>query len=169
MRADLELAVIGNCAWGGLLDACGRLVWACLPRFDSDPIFPALLDDGDDQGGSFTIELVDLASSEQSNDGHTAIGVTVLRDAAGNALEVRDFAPRFSNFGRFYRPAMFVRRLRVLRGEPRIRIVLRPRCGYGAQRPATSRGSNHLRMITFEWVGLITTATRLSRGWGDAF
>ncbi len=41
--SGLDLAMIGNCTWGGLLDARGRLVWACLPRFDSDPLFPALL------------------------------------------------------------------------------------------------------------------------------
>jgi GH15 family glucan-1,4-alpha-glucosidase len=43
---------------------------------------------------------------------------------------------------------MMVRRVRPLSGEPRIRIVLRPRCDYGAGRPAITRGSNHLRYVT---------------------
>jgi GH15 family glucan-1,4-alpha-glucosidase len=145
---SLDLAVIGNCTWGGLLDGRGRLVWACLPRFDSDPMFPALLDAASDHDGSFTIELMGLASSEQRYDGHTAILVTELRDRAGNALEIRDFAPRFVNHGRFYRPTMLVRRLRPLRGDPHIRIALRPRCDYGSQRPSLTRGSNHLRIVT---------------------
>lgn len=30
---DLNLAVIGNCSYGGLIDRNGRLVWSCLPHF----------------------------------------------------------------------------------------------------------------------------------------
>ena len=44
-RPTLDLAVIGNCSWAGLIDAEARLVWACLPRFDADPVFCALLDE----------------------------------------------------------------------------------------------------------------------------
>jgi len=162
MQADLDLAVIGNCAWGGLLDARGRLVWACLPRFDSDPLFPALLGDAPDHDGSFSIELVEFASSEQRYDGHTAIVVTVLRDRAGNAVEIRDFAPRFVNHGRFYRPTMLVRRLRPLHGDPRVRIVLRPRSGYGAQTPSFTRGSNHLRIVAPDVTLRLTTDAPIS-------
>jgi len=139
---SLALAVVGNCAWAGLLDRRARLVWACLPRFDSDPIFPALLDDRPGHDGTFTVDLVDLEESEQHYDGNTAILVTVLRDRSGGALELRDFAPRFSNHGRMFRPTR-----RPLRGEPRARIFLRPRCGWGAQRPGATRGSNHLRFV----------------------
>jgi GH15 family glucan-1,4-alpha-glucosidase len=157
MQQSLELAVVGNCSWGGLIDRCGRLVWACLPRFDSDPLFPALLDDAPGHDGSFAIELVDQVASEQRYDGNTAILVTILRDRKGNAVELRDFAPRFANHGRFYRPTMLVRRLLPVRGEPRIRIILRPRCGWGAQRPATTRGSNHLRFVTPDLTLRLTT------------
>ena len=157
MQPDLELAVIGNCTWGALIDSRARLVWACLPRFDSDPLFPALLDAAPEHGGSFTIDLLDFESSEQSYDGNTAILVTVLRDRAGNALEIRDFAPRFVNRGRFYRPTMLVRRLRPLRGDPRIRILMRPRYGYGALRPSLTRGSNHLRIVTPDQTMRLTT------------
>ena len=38
--------------------------------------------------------------------------------------------------------------MRPISGEPRVRIVLRPRCDYGAGRPAVTRGSNHLRYVT---------------------
>src|SRR5512145_1785361 len=82
MTQSLDLAVIGNCSWGGLIDGSGRLVWACLPRFDSDPFFPALLADGPDHEGTFTVELVGCVGSEQHYDGHTPILVTTLRDAA---------------------------------------------------------------------------------------
>jgi len=126
MDADLDLGVIGNCAWGGLVDRHGRLVWACLPRFDSDPLFPALVAGGSDHDGAFAVELLGLESSEQRYEGSTPILLTTLRDGAGSALEVRDFAPRFVNFGRIHRPTMLIRRIRPLEGEPRIRIVVGP-------------------------------------------
>ncbi len=155
--SNLNLAIVGNGTWGGLLDGEGRLVWACLPRFDSDPIFPALLDpDGADEG-VFAIELDRMARSEQHYDGNTAIVVTVLEDDAGNALEIRDFAPRFVNFRRMFRPTSLVRRLRPLRGAPRIRVVVRPRCGYGAARPEITRGSNHLRFVMPDLTLRLTT------------
>src|SRR5262245_19818750 len=117
--SGLDLAMIGNCTWGGLIDVSGRLVWACLPRFDSDPLFPALLDgDGRDEGVSAT-ELVGHVAGDQHYDGTTPILVTTLRDASGSAIEIRDFAPRYQTHGRFYRPTMMVRRVRPLTGEPR--------------------------------------------------
>lgn len=162
MSQNLDLAVVGNCSWGGLIDASGRLVWACLPRFDSDPIFPALLDERPDGDGSFAIELLDLAASEQHYDGNTPILVTTLRDRAGAEVEVRDFAPRFEHYGRMYRPTMLIRRLRPLRGAPRVRIVLRPRCGYGAQHPAVTRGSHHLRFVAPGLTLRLTTNASIS-------
>jgi len=160
--SNLELAVVGNCSWGGLIDARGRLVWACLPRFDSDPLFPALLDERADGDGSFAVELADLASSEQRYDGNTPILVTTLRDRAGGAVEVRDFAPRFQQHGRMFRPTMLVRRVRVLAGDPRVCISLRPRSGWGAQLPVLTRGSNHLRLVTPDLTLRLTTNAPIS-------
>jgi GH15 family glucan-1,4-alpha-glucosidase len=160
--SGLDLAMIGNCTWGGLVDPRGRLVWACLPRFDSDPLFPALLDGDDRSDGVFAIELENLVASEQHYAVNTPILVTTLRDASGGAVEIRDFAPRYQNHGRFYRPTMMVRRVRPLTGEPRIRIVLRPRCDYGAGRPAMTRGSNHLRYVTPQLTLRLTTDAPIS-------
>jgi GH15 family glucan-1,4-alpha-glucosidase len=146
--SGLDLAMVGNCAWGGLIDTHARLVWGCLPRFDSDPLFPALVDGDGVDDGVFAIALEGVKGTEQHYDGNTPILVTTLRDGAGGAIEVRDFAPRFSNHGRYYRPTAMIRRVRPISGEPRVRIVLRPRCDYGAGRPAITRGSNHLRYVT---------------------
>ncbi|MEZ4292479.1 MAG: glycoside hydrolase family 15 protein [Myxococcota bacterium] len=145
---SLELAVIGNCTWAGLLDERARLVWGCLPRFDSDPVFCALLRGDDRESGVFAIDLLDFAASEQRYDGNTAILHTILRDRHGSAIEITDFAPRFANFGRTYRPTMIMRRVRPIAGEPRIRILLRPLGNYGREVPETTRGSNHVRWVT---------------------
>ena len=43
---DLDLAVVGNCIVAALIDRQARIVWMGFPRFDRDPIFCRLLDDG---------------------------------------------------------------------------------------------------------------------------
>jgi GH15 family glucan-1,4-alpha-glucosidase len=161
-QPSLELAVVGNCTWGGLIDPMGRLVWGCLPRFDSDPIFCALLGEEVADDGIFAVDLLNAVETEQSYVRNTAILRTVLRDSAGGAVEIRDFAPRFRNHGRMYRPTMLVRRIRPLSGEPRIRIVLRPRCNYGADQPTITRGSNHIRFVTNDVTLRVTTDAPIS-------
>jgi len=52
-----ELGLIGNCQIAALVDRRGAVVWACLPRFDSPPLFGALLDAA--AGGHFTIGAAD--------------------------------------------------------------------------------------------------------------
>ncbi|GIX31743.1 MAG: glucoamylase [Porticoccaceae bacterium] len=159
---DLELGVVGNCAYAALIDRRGEVVWCCLPRFDSDPLFSALLQ-GENPGpdGVFAIELVDFHHSEQRYEKNTAILVTRLVDRHGNALELTDFAPRFVHYGRIHRPLTLMRKL-VPRGAPRVRIRLRPAARRGTGRCATTRGSNHLRYLTEEGAWRVTTTLPLS-------
>lgn len=145
--SDLDLALIGNCSIAALLDRHARLVWCCLPRFDGDPTFCALLNGGRAENGIFEVELLDLAHSEQSYRRNSAVLVTRLYDQAGGAIEITDFAPRFKRFGRLFRPMMIVRQLRPLAGAPRIRIRLRPVYDFGQQRAYMTRGSNHIRFV----------------------
>ena len=145
--SSLDLAVIGNCNFAALIDREGRYVWSCLPRFDGDPAFCALLDGESGRGdfGFFDVVIEDFDRAEQSYVNNTAVLVTRLHDRTGAAVEITDFAPRFHQLGRFYRPTMTVRRLRPLAGNPRIRVRLRPAMNYGALRPTVTHGSNHVR------------------------
>ena len=145
----LDLALIGNCAVSALVDARGRIVWCCMPRFDSDPVFHALLGSatGDPDDGLLAVELEGMTHSEQAYDPGTAIVRTRLYDTSGQGIEIADFAPRFVLHGRSFRPAQLVRRVRPLNGHPRIRIVVRPRGDWGSQSPTLTRGSNHLRFV----------------------
>jgi GH15 family glucan-1,4-alpha-glucosidase len=149
-RTDLALGVIGNCAFNALIDAHGRIVWCCLPRPDGDPVFHALLA-GDAQAtalrGAFSIELEDVASSSQRYLRNTAILITELVDHSGNRVRITDFAPRFRDRGRVFRPLLVIRRIVPVSGRPRVRVVLRPAFDYGATQPALTRGSNHLRYV----------------------
>ena len=110
MTSTLELSVIGNSTISALLDKDARIVWACFPRFDGDPTFCALLNNGgEDETGSFNITLFDQVRSEQQYRRNSAIVVTTLFDDNGSAVEITDFAPRFKQFGRVFRPTMLVR------------------------------------------------------------
>jgi hypothetical protein len=163
-QASLELALIGNCAIGALLDQRGAVVWCCMPRFDSTPVFDALLRsaEGLPLDGSMAVEVEDLDRMEQAYDPGTAIVRTRLWDVHGQGLELVDFAPRFVNRDRVFRPAQLVRRLRPLAGHPRIRISVRPHGGWGAVRPATTRGSHHLRFVMPECTLRLSTSVPLT-------
>lgn len=145
-EATLDLGLVGNGSFAALLDKRGRVVWGCLPAFDGDPTFCALLSPKR-EGGDYAVELEDFAESEQHYLPNTAVLRTILRDSRGNAVEITDFAPRWHRHGRFYRPVMLVRRVRPLLGHPRIRIRLRPLADYGASQPETTWGSNHIRYL----------------------
>src|SRR5690606_17436229 len=94
-----------------------------------------------------SIDLQDFHHSEQQYIPNTAVLVTKLHDKHGNSLEVVDFAPRFKQYGRTFRPIVLVRKIRPLAGAPRIRIRLRPTYGIGKQALPCFDGSNHITYI----------------------
>lgn len=144
LTQNLELGVIGNGCIAALIDDKARIVWACLPKFDSDASFCALLSP-QREGGDWTIELLDFDRAEQHYEPNTAILVTRLYDHHGGAIEITDFAPRYRTNGRLFHPVMLARQVRPLAGSPRIRVLMRPLCGYGSEQATTTSGSNHLR------------------------
>jgi GH15 family glucan-1,4-alpha-glucosidase len=161
--STLDLAVIGNCQIAALLDSRARVVWSCLPRLDSDPAFNSLLSDQDSpELGCYELQLRDCVRSEQHYEDNTAILVTTLYDARGGAVRIRDFAPRFQQFGRSFRPVMLVRTLEPLAGSPRLRLRLRPSHDWGGGRPATTFGSNHVRFVSPEFTLRLTTDMPIS-------
>lgn len=153
---NLDLGVIGNCSFGALVDRQARVVWSCLPAFDGDPAFCRLLSPRLD-GGEFSIELEDFQESEQAYVPNTAILRTVLRDGKGGAIEIIDFAPRWRNHNRFYRPVSIVRQVRPLSGAPRIVVRARPLADWGARVPESTWGSNHIRWLLPDFTLRLTT------------
>lgn len=145
--SGLDLGLIGNCSVSALVDAHARMVWACLPRFDGDPVFCALLGGDQGEGGVFAVELRGLTRVDQRYLRNTAILVTTLHDGNGGAVEITDFAPRFRQYGRMFNPMSFVRRVRPLAGSPVVTVRLDPRHDYGAGVPGRTVGSNHVRYV----------------------
>ncbi|QHE84235.1 glycoside hydrolase family 15 protein [Hydrogenophaga sp. BPS33] len=145
--ASLSLGMVGNCAFSALIDPHGRVVWSCLPRFDGDPVFHALLGGDDREQGSFAIEIENLAEATQRYEHNTAVLITELWDRDGNGLSITDFAPRFRSRGRYFRPTQLVRRVRPIKGTPRVRISMLPRFDWGRETPTITSGSNHIRYV----------------------
>jgi len=161
--SNLDLAIIGNCSFSALVDSSARIVWACLPRFDSDPRFCSLLNNSqEDAQGVFAVDLQDMTESRQHYRHNSAIVETVLRDGNGSSILVTDFAPRFKQYGRVFRPATLVRQVSLLSGTPRIRIRVRPVSGYGQHRPEITHGSNHVRYVMADMTLRLTTDAPVS-------
>lgn len=160
--STLDLAVIGNCGFGALLDRRARLVWCCLPRFDGDPVFSSLLGGKKPDKGFYDVELENFARAEQSYRRNSAILDTRLIDRHGGAVEITDFAPRFKQYNRVFRPNMLIRHVRPVAGTPRVTIRLRPTYAYGAHVPQMTRGSNHIRYVAEDMVLRLTTDAPIS-------
>ena len=156
---SLDLALIGNGAIGCLVNAQAEIVWGCFPRFDGDPVFCALLQErtGEEGFGFFDVELVGHARHEQQYLVNTPILVTRMYDHAGGCIEVRDFSPRFRQYGRMFCPMMLVRQIRKVAGNPRVRVRLRPAHDYGRYQSGTTSGSNHVRYVSPSLVLRLTT------------
>ncbi|TCD02240.1 glycoside hydrolase family 15 protein [Erythrobacteraceae bacterium CFH 75059] len=156
-RPTLDLWPIGNCQASALVDASGAVVWACIPRVDGDPVFCALMNGDNRDDGIWRVELEHQTAVSQRYERNTALLVTRLEAADGSAVEVRDFAPRFENAGRIYRPVALARTIRAVAGSPRLRMVITPMARYGAARAEFTYGSNHIRFLTHEYPMRLTT------------
>lgn len=154
---SLELWPIGNCQVSGLVDETGALVWGCVPRVDGDPVFSALLNGSQRDAGIWRFELEGQSSSSQEYIRNTPNLVTTLEAEDGSAVQVLDFCPRFERSGRMYRPVSYVRIVRPLRGNPRIRVVLKPTKNYGAGIADSTNGTNHIRYLTGENILRLST------------
>src|ERR1039457_565159 len=100
MRLE-DLGLIGNCQFSALVHNSGEIVWCCLPRFDSEPVFSTLLDSED--GGRFRIGPAGAEPGSQRYVANTNILETTFTTSTGS-FKVIDFAPRFMHLSRAFRP-----------------------------------------------------------------
>jgi GH15 family glucan-1,4-alpha-glucosidase len=144
---SMDYAPIGNCTVASLVDRSGRHVWFCFPRLDADPLFNALCNGADPERGFMDVAVEGRSASEQRYLRNSAILETVI-EGEGGAVRLLDWAPRFKQYGRVFRPPMIVRRIEPLHGRCRITIRMRPSFDYGATDPAVTIGSSHLRYVS---------------------
>lgn len=161
-----DLAVIGNCQCSALVDRRGEITWCCLPQFDSEPVCSTLLDA--QAGGYFRIGAADGEPGTQRYLQNTNILETVFQSASGS-FRVIDFAPRFVQFDRTFRPTLIMRIVEPIEGTPRIEAVCEPKIGWSKVRPITVQGSNHVRYEGFASQLRLTTDIPLSYLGGQPF
>jgi GH15 family glucan-1,4-alpha-glucosidase len=156
--SNLDLGIIGNCGIAALVNRKADVVWCCLPRFDKDPVFHALLGSPKQAPGEgmFSIEMEDFVSSEQVYLPNTALLKTTLHGRSGS-VQVIDFIPRFYWRDRAFRPQMLIRRIMPISGSPRVRIRVKPRFEYGSIGPNVTFGSNHIRYAGPKFAIRLTT------------
>ncbi len=156
----MKHALIGNCSYQALVDYTAKIDWLCWPRFDSSPVFGGLLDR--DKGGFFSIQPAgDEWSSKQDYLPNTNIVRTVFQSDRGS-FEVIDFAPRFRQFERHYKPNMLVRIVRPISGEPLVVVRCRPTYDYGRTTPPPRMASNHIQYAIPEENLRLTTDVALN-------
>jgi GH15 family glucan-1,4-alpha-glucosidase len=157
----LDLGIIGNGRLAALIDPCSRIVWWCYPRFDGDPIFCRLVSGRQEKGFSDVV-LEDMVDYQSEYVRNSAIICTVLTDRHGGKVKITDFAPRFRQFGRVFRPPQLFRIVEPLAGLPRITVRMRPTYDYGKPIPHRSLGSNHIRYAGDSTAIRLTTDAPLS-------
>jgi GH15 family glucan-1,4-alpha-glucosidase len=147
MGTPLEaLGLIGNCQIAALVARDGRIPWCCLPRFDSEPVFGALLDA--DRGGSFGVRSASGCLGEQAYLPNTNVLETTFHCGDGS-FRLVDFAPRYLLHDRPHRPPQLIRIVEPIEGTPRVQAWCDPVLGWSKRRPSVRWGSTHLRYHGF--------------------
>mgnify|MGYP003575126786 FL=1 len=136
-----NLGIVGNCNYIAYVRDDSAVEWLCWPHMDSSFIFGSLLDE--EKGGSFKIVPEKKFTTTQKYVENTAILVTSFVCEDGE-FDVIDFAPRFLNHDRFHKPIQFFRKIKRVKGQPRIKIICDPRGNYGEMKPDVYVGSNHI-------------------------
>jgi GH15 family glucan-1,4-alpha-glucosidase len=150
-----DMGVVGNCAFLALIGTDTAVRWLCWPRFDSSFVFGPLLDE--QKGGEYSVRPAKPDfSSHQYYVPNTNVLCTEIT-AADGSYRVTDFAPRFLQYERYYKPLMFIRKIEPLAGTPRVRVACRPVGEYGARELTRRRSSNHIAFLGMEEEIRLTT------------
>jgi GH15 family glucan-1,4-alpha-glucosidase len=132
-----------------------NVVWMCWPQFDSSFVFGSLMDD--EKGGEFSITPHGgNYTTSQKYIENTNVLCTEFENSEGR-FRVIDFAPRFFQYGRHYKPHMLIRKIEPLSGSPRLKIVCDPVGNYGEMVPEVYQGSSHIRYMGFDQQLRLTT------------
>ena len=154
-----DYGVVGNCAFTAHIKTDTNVEWMCWPRFDSSFIFGAILDQ--DKGGEFSIKPDGKFESDQYYIENTNLLCTEVTCSEGK-YKVTDFAPRFFQFDRYYRPLMLFRKIEPISGHPRVRVKCYPVSQYGENRPERNLGSSHIRYLGLDSQLRLTTNISLN-------
>ncbi|MER6618532.1 glycoside hydrolase family 15 protein [Streptomyces xantholiticus] len=163
--------LIGDGRGSALVGRDGAISFMCVPRFDSPPLFCALLDRH--RGGRFLIAPHDVRRSTQRYVPDTAVLVTEMQTPTGTVELTDAFAlhpgARLEVSGR---PGMgrLLRSARVTRGEVDLHVSLRTRGGARLTRAASGwhvdcpRQQLHLRLACSHPLTELDTTLHITAG-----
>jgi alpha,alpha-trehalase len=125
-----DLGLIGDGATAALVGLDGGIQWMCVPNFDSEPLFCALLDHAG--GGEFSVTPEGLVEARQRYETDTGVLITELRSDTGvvrltDALALRSGADLTDDAAA--NRSELVRSAIVLTGSVRLHVSLQPRGG----------------------------------------
>jgi GH15 family glucan-1,4-alpha-glucosidase len=153
-KHEYPFGIVGNCSYMSYIDKEANVVWQCWPYFDSSFIFGSLI--SKKKGGEFSIRPVGKFTSKQFYVQNTNILVTEFKTEDGS-YQVKDFAPRFELFERYHRPLMLFRKIKVLEGAPKVKVICEPTGDYGETKPTAVIGSNSIDYEGLEQKVRLTT------------
>jgi GH15 family glucan-1,4-alpha-glucosidase len=155
-----DFGIVGNCSYLAYIDTDANVNWLCMPRFDSSFLFGSLLDKK--KGGEFSIKPQNKQyKSRQYYLKNTNILATEFEMPEGK-YRVIDFAPRFRQYDRYFKPLMLFRKIELLEGDPYIVVKCNPVDNYGKINPETVMGSNHIRYLNLSSQVRLTSDIPLS-------
>ena len=129
---NLNYGIIGNCKSSALISEDSSIEWCCLPQFDSPSVFGKILDQK--KGGSFQILCDNSYSITQKYVDNTCILMTKF-DNGSDAFELLDYMPRFQKEnGVYYAPPEICRILKLVKGNPKLKVLYDPRLVYSIGR-----------------------------------
>jgi GH15 family glucan-1,4-alpha-glucosidase len=141
-----DYAIIGDMQSAALIDRDGSVDWLCLPRFDSDACFAALL--GDERHGHWQISPT-AAGGPKARRGEVSRryldGTLILQtewETTGGVVRVTDFMPP-----RDGEQPVLCRIVEGVRGAVEMECILKVRFGYGKVLPWVRRVDHCLSAV----------------------
>ncbi len=141
-----DYALIGDMQTAALVSRDGSVDWLCLPRFDSDACFAALL--GDERNGQWRIcpttaegPVARRGEVTRHYEGDTLILQTSWHTLSG-VVRVIDFMPPRDNSA-----PVLIRLVEGVEGAVEMESVLRLRFGYGRIVPWVMRSEHSIRAV----------------------
>lgn len=141
-RHTYKSGIIGNCSYIAHINEDTNISWLCWPTFEDSFVFGGLLDK--EKGGEFSIlPSSTWKKSSQHYIENTNILCTIVESENGS-YKITDFAPRFEQYERYFKPLTLIRKIEPLEGQPKIRVKCTPKYDYGQTDFKRNRGSNHI-------------------------
>jgi len=156
---------IANSRTAGLIGIDGTIDWACLPDFNSNPVFDAILDS--QNGGYFKIKPIMECYVKQFYEEYTNVLITEFIKDDQVILRLTDFFP-ISESGTINFPEIH-RFIEAPSSDVEVSIDLKPNFNFGAgQKKITGNSYGYLFSSEDQTLG-ISTNIKLIKGRGNVY